>query len=48
MHLRRLAPTLQVPISVLAREQDPLSALHRDLIDRLRGACEASQAALHA
>lgn len=48
MYLRRLAPTLQVPISVLAREQDPLPALHRDLIDRLRAACEASRAALHA
>ncbi len=46
MCLRRLTPALRVPISVLAREQDPLSALHRDLIDRLRAACEASQAAL--
>lgn len=46
MHLRRLTPALRVPISVLTREQDPLSALHRDLIGRLRAACEASQAAL--
>ncbi|MBB1628014.1 LysR family transcriptional regulator [Achromobacter sp. UMC71] len=46
MHLRRLNPALRVPIGVLTREQDPLSALHRDLIDRLRAACEASQAAL--
>lgn len=48
MRLRRLAPALRVPISVLARSQDPLSALHHDLIDRLRAACEASQAALGA
>ena len=46
MRLRRLSPTLGVPISVLTRSQDPLTAVHRDLIDRLRAACEASQAAL--
>ncbi|WP_241068483.1 LysR family transcriptional regulator [Achromobacter insuavis] len=48
MRLRRLAPALRVPISVLARSQDPLSALHHDLIARLRAACDASQAALGA
>ena len=46
MRLRRLTPVLQVPISVLARSQDPLTALQRDLIERLRAACAASQAAL--
>ncbi|MCV6903956.1 MAG: LysR substrate-binding domain-containing protein, partial [Achromobacter xylosoxidans] len=46
MRLRRLSPTLGVPISVLTRSQDPLTAVHRDLIDRLRAACDASQAAL--
>lgn len=46
--LRRLSLALRVPISVLARSQDPLSALHHDLIDRLRAACEARQAALGA
>ncbi|MCH4583943.1 LysR family transcriptional regulator [Achromobacter xylosoxidans] len=45
MRLRRLSPTLGVPISVLTRSQDPLTAVHRDLIDRLRAACDASQAA---
>ncbi len=46
MRLRRLSPTLGVPISVLTRSQDPLTAVHRDLVDRLRAACDASQAAL--
>lgn len=46
MRLRRLSPRLGVPISVLTRSQDPLTAVHRDLIDRLRAACDASQAAL--
>lgn len=39
MTLRRLEPALRVPISIMTRNQDPLSALHRDLIDRLRAAC---------
>lgn len=41
MTLRRLEPALRVPISIMTRNQDPLSALHRDLIDRLRAACAA-------
>ncbi|MNU02542.1 hypothetical protein D3C72_2462840 [compost metagenome] len=48
MSLRRLEPALRVPISIMTRNQDPLSALHRDLIDRLRAACDAGQAALDA
>jgi len=48
MSLRRLDPALRVPISIMVRNQDPLSALHRDLIDRLRAACDASGAALDA
>ena len=36
MHLRRLEPALRVPISIMMRNQDPMSALHRDLIERLR------------
>ncbi|MDH1181924.1 LysR substrate-binding domain-containing protein [Achromobacter mucicolens] len=41
MTLRRLEPALRVPISIMTRNQDPLSALHRDLIERLRAACAA-------
>ncbi|KQZ99308.1 MAG: LysR family transcriptional regulator [Achromobacter sp.] len=41
MTLRRLEPALRVPISIMTRNQDPLSALHRDLIERLRAACTA-------
>ncbi|TQJ94546.1 LysR family transcriptional regulator [Achromobacter sp. SLBN-14] len=41
MTLRRLDPALRVPISIMTRNQDPLSALHRDLIERLRAACAA-------
>lgn len=41
MTLRRLEPALRVPISIMTRNQDPLSALHRDLIERLRTACAA-------
>ena len=41
MNLRRLEPALRVPISIMTRNQDPLSALHRDLIERLRAACAA-------
>ncbi|WP_334167551.1 LysR family transcriptional regulator [Achromobacter mucicolens] len=41
MTLRRLEPVLRVPISIMTRNQDPLSALHRDLIERLRAACAA-------
>ena len=48
MCLRRLEPALRVPISIMTRNQDPLSALHRDLIERLRGACAARLAALDA
>ncbi|MGE8659495.1 MAG: LysR family transcriptional regulator [Achromobacter sp.] len=48
MRLRRLTPALRVPISVLVRSQDPLTGLQRDLIARLRAACEASQALLDA
>ncbi len=48
MNLRRLEPALRVPISIMTRNQDPLSALHRDLIERLRAACEARQAGLDA
>ena len=40
MHLRRLEPALRVPISIMMRNQDPMSALHRDLIERLRAACD--------
>mgnify|MGYP002714996862 CR=1 FL=1 len=46
MHLRRLDPPLRVPISIMVRNQDPLSALHRDLIDRLKAGCAARLAAL--
>ncbi|PND30942.1 LysR family transcriptional regulator [Achromobacter pulmonis] len=46
MHLRRLDPPLRVPISIMVRNQDPLSALHRDLIDRLKTGCAARLAAL--
>ncbi|MBD9420965.1 LysR family transcriptional regulator [Achromobacter sp. ACM04] len=46
MNLRRLDPALRVPISIMVRNQDPLSALHRDFIERLRAACEALQAGL--
>jgi hypothetical protein len=46
MSLRRLDPALRVPISIMVRNQDPLSALHRDLIDRLRAACAARMASL--
>ncbi|MEN4922257.1 LysR substrate-binding domain-containing protein [Achromobacter spanius] len=48
MSLRRLEPALRVPISIMTRNQDPLSALHRDLIDRLRSACAARLAGLDA
>ncbi|ASC63838.1 LysR family transcriptional regulator [Achromobacter denitrificans] len=48
MSLRRLDPPLRVPISIMVRNQDPLSALHRDLIERLKAGCEARQAALDA
>ncbi|MDH0094742.1 MULTISPECIES: LysR family transcriptional regulator [Achromobacter] len=48
MTLRRLEPALRVPISIMTRNQDPLSALHRDLIDRLRAACAARLAGLDA
>jgi DNA-binding transcriptional LysR family regulator len=48
MNLRRLDPVLRVPISIMTRNQDPLSALHHDLIARLRAACDAGQAALDA
>ncbi|MFJ3462207.1 LysR family transcriptional regulator [Achromobacter spanius] len=41
MTLRRLEPALRAPISIMTRNQDPLSALHRDLIERLRAACAA-------
>ncbi|MEN5346102.1 LysR substrate-binding domain-containing protein [Achromobacter mucicolens] len=41
MTLRRLEPALRVPISIMTRNQDPLSALHRELIERLRAACAA-------
>ncbi|WP_251863964.1 LysR substrate-binding domain-containing protein [Achromobacter sp. Marseille-Q4962] len=41
MGLRRLDPALRVPISIMVRNQDPLSGLHRELIERLRSACEA-------
>ncbi len=41
MTLRRLEPALRVPISIMTRNQDPLSALRRDLIERLRAACAA-------
>lgn len=46
MHLRRLEPALRVPISIMVRNQDPLSSLHRDLIERLRAACAERIAAL--
>lgn len=39
MVARRLDPPLKVPLSILTRTQDPLSALHRELIERLRQAC---------
>lgn len=39
MVVRRLDPPLKVPLSILTRTQDPLSALHRELIERLRQAC---------
>lgn len=48
MNLRRLDPGLRVPISIMTRNQDPLSALHHDLIARLRAACDARLAALDA
>lgn len=48
MVLRRLEPALRVPISIMVRNQDPLSALHRDLIDRLRDACDTRLTALAA
>ncbi|SEK02400.1 LysR family transcriptional regulator [Achromobacter sp. NFACC18-2] len=48
MNLRRLEPALRVPISIMTRNQDPLSALHRDLIERLRAACAARLAGLEA
>ncbi|CAB3707408.1 LysR family transcriptional regulator [Achromobacter pestifer] len=48
MSLRRLEPALRVPISIMVRNQDPLSALHRDLIERLRTACAERVAALDA
>lgn len=48
MSLRRLEPALRVPISIMSRSQDPLSALHRDLIERLRAACGAALAWLDA
>ncbi|MGE8569365.1 MAG: LysR family transcriptional regulator [Achromobacter sp.] len=48
MSLRRLDPALRVPISIMVRNQDPLSALHRDLIDQLRAACAARIASLDA
>lgn len=37
--LRRLEPPLRVPISLLTRSHEALSTLHRDFIERLRGAC---------
>lgn len=40
MIVRRLDPPLKVPLSILTRTQDPLSNLHRELIERLRQACE--------
>ena len=40
MVVRRLDPPLKVPLSILTRTQDPLSSLHRELIERLRQACE--------
>lgn len=46
MHLRRLEPALRVPISIMMRNQDPMSALHRDLIERLRAACDTQLARL--
>lgn len=46
MNLRRLEPALRVPISIMVRNQDPLSALHHDLIERLRAACAARMATL--
>ena len=48
MHLRRLDPALRVPISIMVCNQDPLSSLHRDLIERLRTACAERIAALDA
>src|SRR3546814_1302365 len=36
MVVRRLDPPLKVPLSILTRTQDPLSALHREFIERLR------------
>ncbi|MFD4839579.1 LysR family transcriptional regulator [Achromobacter sp. NPDC058515] len=48
MSLRRLEPALRVPLSIMARSQDPLSALHRELIERLRAACDARLAGLDA
>ncbi len=48
MTLRRLEPALRVPISIMTRNQDPLSALHRDLIERLRTACAALMEGLEA
>ncbi|HEY9321464.1 MULTISPECIES: LysR family transcriptional regulator [Achromobacter] len=48
MHLRRLEPALRVPISIMVRNQDPLSSLHRDLIERLRAACAERIATLDA
>ncbi|MCD0504042.1 LysR family transcriptional regulator [Bordetella petrii] len=39
MVARRLDPPLKVPLSILTRTQDPLPALHRNFIDRLRQAC---------
>ncbi|OZI40129.1 LysR family transcriptional regulator [Bordetella genomosp. 5] len=39
---RRLEPPLRVPISLLTRSHEALSALHRDFIERLRAACTAT------
>jgi DNA-binding transcriptional LysR family regulator len=36
MTLRRIEPPLRVPISVMRRAQDPMSELHRELIERFR------------
>lgn len=46
MTLRRLEPALRVPINLLVRNQDPLSALHREFLLRLRNSCEEKLAAL--
>jgi len=40
MTIRPIEPALRVPISVMVRNQDPISTLQNELIERLRDACK--------